>query len=481
LIHALQSEFNDTPVEQINQNLNLNDKIPNNFDEQVNSIQVKSFNSIDECSINTPCSKKQQADTLKISESTSTSLPKTHDNIKQITNKSSDIDNEELAKLQNQIKGLLSELEATGLENLSTTSSIKHTIRIEPGVKPMKQRIRPVPPKKMQEFSAIIKSMVQNGIIRPCKFSPWSSPVRLVGKKDGTIRVTQDYRKLNSVTIKDAYPLPNISQIISTLGQARFFTSLDFAHGYYQIELEESSKQFTAFACELGQFEYNRLAMGLTNECETFQKLMNEVLDGLIGHICFVYLDDILIFSSTMQEHLEHVKLVVQRLRNHNLKVKPKKCEIAKTRIEYLSHIIENGTVRPNPKKIQAILDFKQPTSIRQLQAFNGMVSYYRKYIEQLTKIMTPLIQATTEKKLEWTSELQTAFNNCKSVFLSEKVLALPNFDLPFSVAADACEYGVGGVLSQQDPNDSTQVQLKIFRIKKLNVQIVQSHFSVSN
>ena len=375
---------------------------------------------------------------------------------------------EELLQLQCQIKELLSGLEAEGLEDLTTTSSIKHEIRIMPGIKPIKQRIRPIPPKKMQEFSNNIKSMVKNGIIRPCKFSAWSSPVNLVGKKDGTIRVTQDYRILNSVTVKDAYPLPNKSQIISTLGQARFFTSLDFTHGYYQIKLEESSKQYTAFACELGQFEYNRLAMGLTNPCETFQKLMNEVLDGLIGHICFVYLDDILIFSSTMQEHLEHVKLVVQRLRNHNLKVKPKKCEIAKTRIEYLSHIIENGTVRPNPKKIQAILDFKQPTSIRQLQAFNGMVSYYRKYIEQLTKIMTPLIQATTEKKLEWTRELQTAFNNCKSVFLSEKVLALPNFDLPFNVAADACEYGVGGVLSQQDPNDSTQVQVENISSKKI-------------
>jgi hypothetical protein len=214
------------------------------------------------------------------------------------------------------------------------------------------------------------------------------------------------------VTIKDSYPLPKIEELFPQLANARYFTTLDLASGYYQVKMKTESRQYTAFSCEFGFYEYVVLPMGLTNACATFQRLMDRVLLGLIGDICLVYLDDIIIYSSDATSHLEHVRLVTDRLRQNNLKIKMSKCKFAQKRVEYLSHIIEDGKIYPNDAKVKALYHYNQPKTVKQVQAFLGLVSYYRKFIKNCASLSSPLIKCTTKEVIKqigfnWTDECQ--------------------------------------------------------------------------
>ena len=338
--------------------------------------------------------------------------------------------------------------------NTARTVEIKHIMEIEPNTLPIKQKTRGVPYSFREEFNKTVEEMYQAGLIVPSK-SPWCSPVRLVKKKDGTVRVCVDYRKVNNVTIKDAYPIPKIEDLFSYLGNAKIFTTLDLASGYYQVKLDKESQQYTAFSCEFGFYEYTVMPMGLTNACATFQRLMNSVLDGLLGKICLVYLDDIIIYSNSDEEHKTHVNMVADRLRENNLKVKLSKCHFAREQVEYLSHIISNGSLRTNPEKTSAVSSFKVPTNVKQMQSFLGFVSYYRKFIPNCAKLCSPLIHLTTKYvPFEWTDGCQTAFDTLKQILVQEEnILIIPNHTDPFRVETDASKYGVGGVLSQFKEN----------------------------
>ena len=171
--------------------------------------------------------------------------------------------------------------------------------------------------------------------------------------------------KVNNVTVKDAYPIPRIEDLFTYLCKATLFSTLDLASGYYQVAMKPESQQYTAFSCEFGFFEYKVMPMGLTNACATFQRLMNTVLDGLIGECCLVYLDDIIIYSNSIEEHLQHVKRVAERLRTNNLKIKLSKCKFAQRQVEYLSHIIHDGMITPNPAKIEAVVKFNEPHNVK--------------------------------------------------------------------------------------------------------------------
>ena len=229
--------------------------------------------------------------------------------------------------------------------NIPLSERIIHEIKILPGSQPVKQKTRGIPYNHRADFQKTILEMKRAGMIVDSK-SPWSSPIRLVKKKDGTIRICVDFRKVNNATVKDAYPIPRIEDIFSYLSAARVFTTLDLTKGYYQVAMDPLSRQYTAFSCEFGFYEYTVMPMGLTNACATFQRLMDTALSGLNGKICLVYLDDIIIFSKNAEEHANHVKLVADRLRAFNLKVNLKKCKFAQSHVEYLSHIIGNGTIK---------------------------------------------------------------------------------------------------------------------------------------
>jgi hypothetical protein len=371
------------------------------------------------------------------------------------TNQSID---KELNDLLDIIYDEIKDITATSLKDLTVKDCdvneddiILHEIIIKPNIEPIKQKTRGIPYSFREEFRKTLNEMIEAGLIINSK-SPWCSPVRLVRKKDGSIRVCVDYRKLNNVTVKDSYPLPRIEDLFSRLSQAKIFTTLDLASGYYQVRMKQESRQYTAFSCEFGFYEYVVLPMGLTNACATFQRLMNTVLGDLIGKICLVYLDDIIIYSNTPKEHLDHIRMVIARLREHNLKIKVSKCKFAQRRIEYLSHIIENGHIMPNPAKVEALFRATRPHTVKQVQSFLGLVSYYRKFIRDCSSIASPSIKLTEkDSEFKWNEECQKAFDELRGHLTTvNKVLILPNYDEPFRIEADASKHGVGGVLSQQ-------------------------------
>jgi hypothetical protein len=325
--------------------------------------------------------------------------------------------------------------------------AITHIIEIKPGTEPIKQKSRKIPQSFKAGFVTMLNEMKDAGMIVDSK-SPWCSPVRLVRKPDGSIRVCVDFRKLNNVTVKDSFPMQRIEEIFQQLANARIFSSIDFAQGYFQIKMDPGSMANTAFATEHDFFEYKVMPMGLTNACATFQRGMYKVLDGYLGIFCVVYLDDI-IFSNSPQEHRIHVDLVIERLRRYNLEIKLSKCKFARSRIEYLSHIVENGTISPNPAKVAAVSEAKRPTTVKTVQSFIGLVSYYRRFIKNCSSIMAPLIKLTErDSPFIWSEECEAAFQKLKSYLVTEnKVLALPDFEMQFRIEADASKIGLGAVM----------------------------------
>ena len=336
-------------------------------------------------------------------------------------------------------------------KNKDSEDAITHIITIKPNSEPIKQKTRGIPQAFRDEFKKTLMEMKEAGMIVDSK-SPWCSPVRLVKKPDGSIRVCVDFRKVNNVTVKDSFPIPKIEDIFSHLAKAKIFSTIDMTSGYYQVKMDKDSMPYTAFASQWGFYEYVVMPMGLTNACATFQRLMNMVLDGYIGDFCLVYLDDIIIYSENEEDHLKHVQQVVERLRKHNLKIKLSKCKFARKKIEYLSHVIENGTITPNPQKVEAVNNTIKPKNVKQVQSFLGLVSYYRKFIKNCSTIASPLIKLTEKnEKFNWTNECEDAFNTLKSYLGSQDhVLALPDFNKMFVIECDASKYGIGGVLSQK-------------------------------
>jgi hypothetical protein len=362
----------------------------------------------------------------------------------------------EIEKLRKSILDMINDITAFSMHDImrpikDSEEIITHVINVKPGAEPVKQKSRGIPHSFREEFKKTIHEMKDAGMIVDSS-SPWCSPVRLVKKPDGSIRVCVDFRKVNNLTIKDAYPLPKIEDIFSKLVNGKYYTSLDLASGYYNVRMDKDSQKYTAFATQWGFFEYTRMAMGLCNSGATFSRLMAKVLDGYLDLFTLVYLDDILIYSNNLEDHYNHVKLVIERLRKHNLKVKLSKCKFAQTRIEYLSHIIEDGKISPNPAKVAAVANATRPKTVKQVQSFLGLVSYYRKFIKNCSTIMSPMIKLSQkDTDFIWTTECEDAFNKLKSYLIDEnKVLTLPDFSKPFQIETDASKRGVGGVLSQK-------------------------------
>lgn len=302
----------------------------------------------------------------------------------------------------------------------------------------------------MEEFKSLILEMKAAGMVVD-SYSPWCSPVSLVKKKDGSIRICVDFRKLNAVTIKDAYPVPIISDLFNQLAKAKVFSTIDLKAGFYQLKMHPDSEQYTAFATHFGFFNYKRMPMGLTNAGATFQRMMDAVLKDYLGKICLVYLDDIIIYSSNETEHLDHIRMVAECMRQNNLKIALKKCKFFQKRIEYLSHVIEDGKISPNPARYDVIAKLQTPKNVKQIQSFLGFASYYRKFIKSFATIASPLTQLTEKgNDFVWSNECQAAFDKLKQTLISDQVLILPDFQQPFRIETDASGYGIGGVLSQK-------------------------------
>ena len=330
---------------------------------------------------------------------------------------------------------------------LGHTSLVQH--RVDTGDHPpVKQLPRRLPFSRREKVTEFIDEMMRPGVVQPST-SVWANPIVLVPKRDGSLRFCVDYRKLNAITKKDVYPLPRIDDI---LGQARYFTTLDLASGFWQIEMDPATLEKSAFTTHCGLHELVRMPFGLCNAPATFQRLMQAVLSGLEWRVCFVYLDDILVCSRSFQEHLQHLNLVIERLRRAGLTLKPQKCYFLQKEVHYLGHLISHEGIAPDPAKTEKVREFPIPTDVTKVRQFVGLASYHRRFVPGFARIATPL-HALTKKEVafHWTEECQAAFDRLKELLITSPVLAYPQFGpgKEFVLETDASLEGLVAVLSQ--------------------------------
>ncbi len=267
--------------------------------------------------------------------------------------------------------------------DLGHTDTVK--MKIDTGNSdPIRMRPYRTPLNNRRVIDETVDDMLDGNIIRRSR-SPWSFPVVIVDKKDGSKRFCVDFRKLNQVTKKNSYPLPLIDDVLTLLGKSKYFTSLDLKSGYWQVQMNEADKEKTAFACHRGLFEFNVMPFGLANAPAVFQELMASVLQGL-SDFSIAYLDDILIFSETLDDHLRHLDSIFGRLREHDLRLKLKKCSFLQTETSYLGFIIDENGIMPDPKKVEAIRSLPAPTCVKEVRSFIGMSSYYRRFIPNFSE-----------------------------------------------------------------------------------------------
>ena len=318
---------------------------------------------------------------------------------------------------------------------------------------PVKQRPYRMPLEKRKVVEQQIREMLDAKVIRPSS-SPWASPVVLVPKKDGSIRFCTDYRQINSLTIPDSYSLPSIQEIFDLLGGAVIFSTIDLTSGYWQIPLDEESIPKTAFCTHWGNFEYTRMPFGLRNAPAIFQRTMNSVLHGLIGQICFVYLDDIVVFSKSTGQHAQHLEMVFDRLNQADLMIKKKKCEFGKTSLDLLGYTLRPEGISPQESKLSAIRDLSSPTNKTEVRSFLGMVGYYRQCIPQYAELSRSMQNLTGRKaEFKWTPECEQSFQELKNILTSNLIMAYPQPGKPYKLYTDACNYAVGAILVQEDEN----------------------------
>ena len=331
---------------------------------------------------------------------------------------------------------------------LGQTSIFEHSIDTGDS-KSIKLPPRRLPIHMRETAEKEITKMLEQDVIEKSN-SPWAAPIVLVKKKDGSTRFCVDYRRLNLVTRKDAYPLPRIDESLDSLAGARFFCVMDLASGYWQMRVTERDRPKTAFATNKGLFQFKSMPFGLANSPASFERLMEIALSGLQWERCLVYLDDVIVFGKSFQETLDNLTTVFERFRSVNLKLKPKKCSLFADEVSYLGHIVSSEGVKCDPGKIETVKNWPTPANISAVRSFLGLASYYRKFIADFSTTSFPLVQLTRkDQRFVWSQDCDTAFHALKDALLSAPVLAYPTRDEPFILDTDASAYGIGAVLSQ--------------------------------
>lgn len=336
--------------------------------------------------------------------------------------------------------------EPTGLPPVR---ALGHAIHLIPGATPVNCRPYRYSPLQKDEIEKQVSKMLAEGLITP-SMSPFASPVLLVKKKDGSWRFCVDYRKLNDITIKNKFPLPIVDELLDELAGTAFFSKLDLRSGYHQIRLVEQDEYKTSFKTHNGHYQFKVMPFGLATAPGTFQCVMNFILAPHNRKFVLVFMDDILVFSKSWLEHLEHLSIMLSTLREHQLYANLSKCSFAQTKLEYLGHIISNKGVATDPAKTEAMVAWPVPTNLTELRGFLGLTGYYRKFVKGYEILAKPLTALLQKKTFQWTAEAQVAFEVLKEAMINTPVLALPDFSRQFTVKTDACATGIGAVLSQE-------------------------------
>ena len=343
-------------------------------------------------------------------------------------------------------------------EKLTFTSKIKHKIRTTNEI-PVYSRNYRCPEIYKEEIDRQVSDLLQNEIIRK-SYSPWSSPIWMVPKKlDASgkqkFRMVIDYRRLNEHTIDDKFPIPDIPEILDKLGKSNYFSTIDLKSGFHQIEMDPKDIEKTAFSTGNGHYEFTRMPFGLKNAPSTFQRLMNYVLHEYINKICFVYLDDVIILGSSLQEHTENISKVFKKFREANLKIQTDKSNFFRKEVAYLGHIITTNGIKPNPDKIKTIKNFPIPKTVKEIKSFLGLLGYYRRFIDNYAKVTKPLTQCLRKgSKIDINDKNYIeCFKTCKELLSNSPILQYPDFDKEFILTTDASNYALGAVLSQRTNN----------------------------
>src|SRR3954464_7986760 len=312
------------------------------------------------------------------------------------------------------------------LPGMPPDRAVEFIVDLKPGTAPISRRPYRMAPHELAELKTQLDASLAKGFIRPSS-SPWGCPVLFVTKKDGTERVGVGYRPLNLATIKNKYPLPRINDLYDQLAGSAVFSKMDLRLGYHQIRIRKEDIPKTAFTTRYGLYEYTVMSFGLTNAPATFSRLMNSIFMEYLDRFVVIYLDDILIYSKNEEEHAEHLRLVFMKLREHRLYAKFSKCEFWLPEVTYLGHVISAKGMALNPERVQAVLDWTPPESVKQVRSFLGLASYCRRFVENFSKVAKPLTELLKkEKKFEWTPKCEESFQELNRRLTSTPVLAPP-------------------------------------------------------
>lgn len=337
---------------------------------------------------------------------------------------------------------------STSDDDLGLTHLTEHVIETGDAL-PRKQAPHRVPIAFAGEDRKALDKLQKQGCIRPST-SPWASPIVLVRKKDGSMRHCVDYRHLNSVTQKDAFPLPRTEDCLDAVAGAKLFSTLDITAAYNQIPVREKDIPKTAFVTKHGLWEYTTMPFGLCNAPATFQRVMEVAMSGLQWNTCLIYLDDLIIFSFDPVSHAVRLRAVLERVRDSGLKLKPAKCSLFQSEVKFLGHVISDKGILPDPDNVQRLADWPRPLSVREVRAFLGLGNYYRRFVKGYSQLVRPLTELTKkDHTFNWTEDCEEAFQRLKEVLMGPEIMAYPLEEGEFFLDTDACDVSTGAVLSQ--------------------------------
>ena len=341
-----------------------------------------------------------------------------------------------------------SDIFSKGADDIGRTHITQHEIKTGDAT-PIKQRPRRIPLKLRDQVEQQKAEMLRDGVIEEST-SPWCSPIVMVRKKDGSYRFCVDLRAVNSVTQGMSHPLPRVDDALDTLSGAKYFSSLDMASGYWQVEIAPEDREKTAFTTGKGLHHFKVMAFGLKNAGPTFQKLMELILAGMDNKTCLVYIDDIIVFNSTEKGHLTTLTEMFHRIRGAGMKLKPSKCLLGRQEVTFLGHRVMSGGILPDPRNVDKVARWPKPQNADELLSFLGLCGYYNKFVKEYSEETRVLREAAARKgPLDWTPELMKAFERMKDVLTSAPVLRLPTFRGKFRLDTDACNASVGSVLTE--------------------------------